>query len=165
MFNTAREEQHSIILLEDDFYDGRVLNLDELLQMETGLRSLSRERVVQLLDMCRDEIEWEKHEIRRLEMHCDNAAVQKRFGMRETFHYRPVPRKKRYVVPGVGVLDPGDKRDSGRKRSCGSLCTEETSDEEMLGVDLGYEGGGEEEHKVERVAKVENVERIDEGIA
>lgn len=147
------------MLVENDFYDGRVLNVEELVQMESALRSLSRERVVQLLDMCRDEIAWERHEIRRLEMHCDNAAVQKRFNIRETFHYRPVPRKERSVVPGVGVLDLGDRRDSARENSCGSLCTEESSDEEMLEVGPGYEGGGEEEQKAERV------ERVDEAIA
>ena len=62
--------------------------------------------------LCRDEIEWERNEINRLEVHCDVAREQKQMKYRETFQYRPLPRKERTICPGIGVIWVEDRRDS-----------------------------------------------------
>ncbi|KAF2165179.1 hypothetical protein M409DRAFT_56057 [Zasmidium cellare ATCC 36951] len=169
MFVAARDPQHSVLLDESEFYEGRVLNVDELIHMEGGIESLSRERVVQLLDMCRDEIEWERHEIHRLETHCDIAERQKLLKIRDTFQYRPCPRRERTVVPGIGVITADQMRDSVRGESMDDSFEDsfedgEIEDEEMLEAEKGDEGDAEDEKVVkvegegedEKVAKVED---------
>lgn len=89
-------------------------------------------QVVQLLEMCRDEIQWESNEIRRLEVHCDNAKEQKSLKIRDSFQYRPLPRKERDIVPGIGVVGEKERRDSG---SPIFFKKEEDDDEEMLEAD------------------------------
>lgn len=85
--------------------------------------------------MCRDEIEWETNEIGRLDVHCDNAAEQKQMRHRESFRYRPLPRKERDVVPGIGVVSEDERRDSTRDDDDVVIKDEETEDDEMLDVD------------------------------
>ncbi|KAK4505336.1 hypothetical protein PRZ48_003299 [Zasmidium cellare] len=148
MFTWARDDQHSILLDENEFFDGRVLNVDELVGMGEGIESLSRERVIQLLDMCRDEIQWERHELHRLETHCDIAEKLKAAKIRESFQYRPCPRKERDVIPGVGVITEDDRRRDSVQQSSLEDSFEIDSDAEMLEAEKWEEEEWVDEVKV-----------------
>lgn len=45
MFSLAKDAEHSIELDESEFIDGRVLAVDELMEMGDRVHSLNRERV------------------------------------------------------------------------------------------------------------------------
>ncbi|KAK4633920.1 hypothetical protein CLAFUR0_03697 [Fulvia fulva] len=107
--HTAGDESHSIQCDEDSFWTTRVLDVHKLCTTGLiGIKTLSRERVIALLLIARDEVQWVANEIRRLDVHCKNAADLKGCKNRESFSYYPSPRKELAAdlknLKGSGVM-------------------------------------------------------------
>jgi hypothetical protein len=93
--HAAGDRQHSIELDEYDFWDGRKFDVAALTRVGGGHRllTLDRRRATQMLELLRDEIAWVTNETRRLELHMKIASELKSSKVRQSFVYRPTPRR------------------------------------------------------------------------
>ncbi|KAI5367806.1 hypothetical protein Slin15195_G029390 [Septoria linicola] len=93
--NTATEQQYGMQFDPESFWSERMFNLDAIEEMrEAGIRALDRGRTMRYLEEARDEIEWVRNEIRRFEVHLDNAHKLITQKLRQRFVYRATPRKR-----------------------------------------------------------------------
>ncbi|KAF7194453.1 hypothetical protein HII31_04258, partial [Pseudocercospora fuligena] len=99
VIRAAKQPDCCIEVEENDFWESRIIDFDGMLENGAkDIRAMDEEDVIAFLEASKDEIEWIKNEMRRLDLHIDNARDAIREGRRKSFTYRPTPRKVGEVV-------------------------------------------------------------------
>ncbi|CZT23790.1 uncharacterized protein RCC_09504 [Ramularia collo-cygni] len=116
----------------DEFYEGRDSEVRSLVDLEPAKRDViistyDRDAVCEVLEQAREEIGWLESQVRRLDVHMENAESMKRIRSRISFVFRPLART--WEVTSIdkddGILD-GDEQGVGGYNG---------EDEEILEVD------------------------------
>ncbi|EME85682.1 uncharacterized protein MYCFIDRAFT_82577 [Pseudocercospora fijiensis CIRAD86] len=112
VIRTAKQPDSCIEIEDNDFWESRMIDFDGMLQNDgKDIRGMEKEDVIAFLEASKDEIEWLQHEMRRLDLHIDNARDAIREGRRRSFAYAPTPRKG-----GEGESVPSEIADAAAKQ-------------------------------------------------
>ncbi|KXS95406.1 hypothetical protein AC578_6770 [Pseudocercospora eumusae] len=113
LIRVAKQRDSCIEVPENDFWESRTIDFDGILENK-GKDLREEDDVVACLEAARDEIEWMRNEMRRLDVHVDNARDAIREGWRRSFVYRPTPRKGGGGVSAAREIDDDDEEVKGK---------------------------------------------------
>ncbi|SMR46855.1 unnamed protein product [Zymoseptoria tritici ST99CH_1E4] len=113
----ARSATYNIELSDDAFFDGRKIDVEELRSMSIVER-LGRRHTIRCLKLAQAEIEWQNHEIGRLQVHMNNAAEMITAKLRNKFSYHPLTR--RIVDREPKQAQEGSSTDSSQETRAGT---------------------------------------------
>ena len=94
--HAAQRKEYNMEVEERAFFAGRKPDIRLLVddELDSGfIDDLDRDAVSRLLVEAKEEIEWERNEVFRFELHLKNAHMLISKEFRTSFQYRPMPRK------------------------------------------------------------------------